>query len=87
MTDDDDRTQPGVRGDPGNGAHDAFADVIGALGGAVRALDSAKEVVEGLAGESRRRCLWAMVLAAGELGDAAHEFRRVVTAILREEQP
>jgi hypothetical protein len=94
MTDehDGDSTSPDLgAGDeptaPGSGPVDVFVTIAASLNRTVAALRSLAEVGSGLRGDGRRRFLWALALKLGELGDLAHDTRRAILKLIREEFP
>jgi hypothetical protein len=84
---DDAPTLPGVPG-PSGGRHAAgpFDILAVALDAALGALGQAARVVEDLEGDGRDRALAVLELKAGELGDFAHDLRRTIAAVRREER-
>lgn len=84
---DDDRTSPDIGGDeptrPGNGS--PFSSIAASFARAVAAMRTVAEACEGMRGDERRRSLWSLALKLGEVGDLAHDTRRTVLALLREE--
>lgn len=89
---DGDRTNPDLgAGDdetsPGSGPVDAFVAVAAGLHRVVAALRTLAEACARSRGPDRRRLLWAIALKLGELGDLAHDTRRVILQLIREEYP
>ncbi len=86
--DDGDRTSPNLGEEehthPGHVAA-PFAAVAAGLGRAASAVRSLAEICDGLQGDERRRCLWALAMRLGDLGDLSHDTRRVTLALIREE--
>lgn len=84
---DDDRTDPNIGHDeptrPGVGS--PFSDIAASFSRAVSALRTLAEACEGNGGDGRRRNLWGLALKLGEVGDLAHDTRRAVLALIREE--
>lgn len=86
---DGDSTSPDLGEDltnPGSGPNDVFLSIAASLNRAVGAVRSLAEACAGLRSEGRRRALWHLALALGELGDLAHDTRRAILQLIREEQ-
>lgn len=90
VNDDDDVTSPdlGELGEePTVAGASAFGSVAASLRRVVSSVATLAEAGEGLRGDERRRVLWALALKLGELGDLAHDTRRVLLQLIREETP
>ncbi len=74
----DDKTNPGAG---------PFASIAGSLGRAVAAVRTMAGLVPGLGETGRRRSLEVLAHALGILGDLAHDTRRAILALIREEFP
>ncbi len=72
----DDKTNPGAG---------PFASIAGSLGRAVAAVRTLAGLVPGLGEAGRRRSLEVLAHALGILGDLAHDTRRAILALVREE--
>jgi hypothetical protein len=91
VNDDDDVTSPDLGGEFGDGDEPTvgnsspFGSISASLHRTVRSVATLAEAGEGLRGDERRRVLWALALKLGELGDLAHDTRRVLLALIRKE--
>lgn len=71
---------------PGGGHDDVHVVIVASLDRVVAALRTLAEAGKGLRGDERRRNRWALALKLGEMGDLAHDTRRVTLQLIREEE-
>lgn len=90
MTDehDGDRTSPDLGADEHTDAGaSAFASIAGSLGRAVATVRTMAGGVPDPGETGRRRSLEVLANALGAVGDLAHDTRRAINALIREEFP
>lgn len=71
---------------PGGSGDDPYFVLANAVDAALGALGAAAEMVPRVEGQARDRALAVLEIKFGELGDFAHDLRRVIAAVRREER-